>query len=203
MIFIADRPDNPNFAVLKQAILSFSPQTSVRIISSEAVLPTTETIYPLTFNLPDSLEFSAKSVYQQCENVRELQQWVEKNLEYATGEGHYWLPIVLTAKGPLYAEAIAQNNETQTYEQPFHLADVLRQPLYHLAWELLSYLNAPPAVYTLQFDWQGEEIFFDRLFPFPHESTHISLGIQQPDLLTCHGLCLTQQPILDLTIVTQ
>lgn len=203
MIFIADRPNNLNFAVLKQAILSHSPQTSVQIVPPEAVLPTTEAIYPLTFNFPDTLEFAAKSVYQQCKNVEDLRQWVEKNLEYATGEGKYWLPIVLTAKGPLYAEAIAQNESTNAYEQPFHLSDILRQPLYHLAWKLLSYLNAPPAVYTLQFNWQREEIFFDRLFPFPHESTHISLGIQQPDLLTCHGLCITQQPILDLAIVSQ
>ncbi|MEM9540060.1 MAG: hypothetical protein AAGA60_11245 [Cyanobacteria bacterium P01_E01_bin.42] len=201
MIFLTDRPDNPNFTVLKQAILSHSPQTSIQILSPDAIAPTTEAIYPLTFNVPQTLEFAAKSIYQQCQNVEVLRRWVEQNLEYATGEGNYWLPIVLTAKGPLYAEAIAWNDNTQTYEQPFHLSDVLRQPLYHLAWDLLSYLEAPPAVYTLQFNWQGEEIFFDRLFPFPHASTHISLGIQQPDLLTCHGLCITQQPILDLAIV--
>ncbi len=204
IVVIADRPitgDAPDLVALKQAILAHSPHSSVKIIPPDAIPAADDIIYPLTFNVPETLEFPAKSVYQQCQNVENLRRWVETHLEYATAEGHYWLPIVLTAKGPLYAEAIAWNEQQQTYEQPFHLSDVLRQPLYHLAYELLVHLGAPPAVYTLQFSWQGEEIFFDRLFPFPHESTQISLGVQQPDLLTCHGLCLTRQPILDLAIV--
>ena len=204
IIFIADLPitaDSPDLVALKKAILSHSPHTSLKILPATAKMPSTGSIYPLTFNYPETLEFPGKSLYQQCKNIEHLRHWVETNLEYKTAQGNHWLPIVLTAKGPLYAEAIAESVNRQAYEQPCHLSDALRQPLYHLAYELLTYLEATPTVYTLQFSYQGEEIFFDRLFPFPHESTRISLGIQKPDLFTCHGLCLTQQPILDLAIV--
>ncbi|NEO28665.1 MAG: fructosamine kinase family protein [Kamptonema sp. SIO4C4] len=106
--------------------------------------------------------------------------------------------MAVKTMGPLYGEVIQQTGDT--YQQPFHLPDEQRQPLYHLGYELLNHLNASPAVYSLQFNITGQEIIFDRIFPFPHPSSIASLGIQSPDLLTCHWLCLTQQPILDLII---
>jgi hypothetical protein len=87
-----------------------------------------------------------------------------------------------------------------SYAQPLHLPDRYRQPLYQLGQRLLGLVSASPAVYLLQFGFQGEEIVFDRLFPFPAAPAIASLGIQTPDLFECHWRCLTQQPIRDLRI---
>ncbi|MDY7013290.1 MAG: hypothetical protein SVX43_06725 [Cyanobacteriota bacterium] len=154
---------------------------------------------PLTLNVPDDLDFPARELYCACRDVAGTRRWVETKLDYRTGEGNLWLPVALTAKGPLYGEAIAK--EANTYRQPLHLSDSHRQPLYHLAYTLLEGLGASPAVYLLQFSQQGPEILFDRLYPFPAEPAIASLGVQQPDLFACHGLCLTGQPLLDLIIV--
>ncbi|MDY6783148.1 MAG: hypothetical protein SW833_11490 [Cyanobacteriota bacterium] len=154
---------------------------------------------PLTLNLPSQVNFPAKKLYRACGDVRKTREWVEKKLNYRTAEGNLWLPVALTAKGPLYGEAIAAAAET--YRQPAHLSDSNRQPLYHLAYKLLEGLGASPAVYLLQFRLEGSEILFDRLYPFPAEPAIASLGVQQPDLFACHGLCAIGQPLLDLTIV--
>ncbi len=162
---------------------------------------------PLTLALPDWLEFPAKSVYRVCQDVEGVRQQVSQ-WNYKTGDGNGWLPIVLTGKGPLYAEAIgvkgalaiASNLTAPHYFQPIHLVDVQRQSLYGLAQQLLRSLVAPPAVYLLQFGFHGETLQFDRLIPFPAAPAIASIHLQNPDLFTCHWLCLTQQPILDLTI---
>jgi len=163
---------------------------------------------PLTLALPTWLEFPAQSVYQACEDVEGLRHQVSQ-WHYKTGEGNGWLPIVLTGKGPLYAEVIGVKGESATvgsdlnaydYFQPIHLVDMQRQPLYGLAQRLLRSLMAPPSVYLLQFGFHGETLQFDRLIPFPAAPAIASISLQEPDLFACYWRCLTHQPILDITI---
>lgn len=157
-------------------------------------------------------------VYKACQDILGLRLWVEENLEYPTGAGNLWLPVVLTAKGPLYGEVIGLAEEFSTqqlsedlvlikdadkkipYRQPIHLSNALRQPLYYLSFKLLQYLSAPSAVYLVQFAIKDSEIIFDRLWPFPAAPAIASVGVQQPDLFTCHWYCLTGKPIKDLII---
>jgi len=162
---------------------------------------------PLTLDLPETLTFPAQALFSACRDVaglrRQLEAW-----QYSTGEGDFWLPIVLTAKGALYGEVIgAEKNavvestaRASSYTQPVHLSDRQRQPLYALGQRLLRSLNAPPAVYLMQFGWQDGAVCFDRLLPFPAAPAIASLTVQTPDLFACHWACLTNQPILDLVI---
>jgi hypothetical protein len=165
-----------------------------------------EIVYcPLTIELPDSFDFPAKSIFSACRNIGKTRQLVEHTLGYKTcvGDfalGHLWLPIVLTKKGPLYAEVIGEGAIPNSYEQPIDLPNRVRQSLYSLAFNLLEAISALPAVYLLQFSLRGQEIIFDRLWPFPAAPALASLRSQDPDLYTCHWYCLTDQPIVDLTI---
>jgi hypothetical protein len=160
---------------------------------------------PLTLDLPNTLQFPARNIFQACSNVTSLRQRVQQ-LGYETvggGQrlGDLYLPVVLTAKGPLYGEVISEGEATSVYQQPVDLPDNQRQPLYHLAYQLLQSLSALPAVYLLQFGYNEQNLVFDRLWPFPGVPAIASIGIQEPDLFTCHWHCLTGQPILDLTII--
>jgi len=110
--------------------------------------------------------------------------------------------------GGRYAEAISRRQDG-SYHQPFHLRDRVRQPLYQLGFNLLSNLDASPAVYLLQFDLiesltksssDHVEIRFDRLLPSPEEPAKASIGVQEPNLFDCHWLCITRSPIYDLVI---
>lgn len=142
-----------------------------------------------------------------CADLEGLRNWVNQQHGIpATDAGDFWLPIVWTARGPLYAEVIAQGEDGH-YSQPFHLSDRTKQPLYYLAYNLLSSLQAPPSLYLMQVALKDSvspsamiEILFDRLIPFPSEPAIASIGVQEPNLFTCHWLCLTNQPILDLVI---
>jgi hypothetical protein len=144
-----------------------------------------------------------------CADREGMRDWVkQKHGIAATNTGNFWLPVVWTARGPLYAEAIALQEDGR-FHQPFHLSDRAKQPLYYLAYSLLSAFQATPAVYLIQFALKGSgsseppEILFDRLIPFPAEPAIASIGVQEPNLFTCHWLCLTNQPILDLAIKNQ
>ncbi|XHX76810.1 MAG: hypothetical protein RBJ76_20580 [Stenomitos frigidus ULC029] len=168
---------------------------------------------PLTLSVPETLVFPAQALYAACRDVTGLRKQLEA-WQYTTGAGNFWLPIVLTAKGALYGEVIG-NKETDLgkgaapaetalapdYMQPVHLSDHERQPLYALGQRLLRSLNALPAVYLMQFGWQDGAVCFDRLFPFPAAPAIASLKVQTPDLFACHWACLTNQPLLDLTII--
>jgi hypothetical protein len=142
-----------------------------------------------------------------CADLEGLRSWVsQQHGVAATDAGNFWLPIVWTARGPLYAEVIVRKDDGR-YHQPFHLDDRTKQPLYYLAYNLLSSLQAPPSVYLMQIAFKVREspsatieILFDRLIPFPSEPAIASIGVQEPNLFTCHWLCLTNQPILDLVI---
>ncbi|NJR61164.1 MAG: hypothetical protein HC769_21445 [Cyanobacteria bacterium CRU_2_1] len=219
-------------AALKQAIASApTPESStveirtdaeIAIAPPQSSLAEVDIFCPLTLNLPNWL-LSDYPLYRTCRDVSGLRLWVEQTLNIPIGDGSLWLPIVLTAKGALYGEAIGErkaneqeNNEifhpssvirhpssfTSHYRQPIHLSDRLRQPLYRLGQRLLRSLAAPPAVYLLQFGVCTHQIYFDRLFPFPAAPAIASIGIQEPDLYTSHWCCITKQPILDVAICT-
>jgi hypothetical protein len=140
-----------------------------------------------------------------CDDIVGLRTWVRQHLAIESADGNFWLPVVWTARGPLYAEVISQNSD-QKYQQPFHLPDQIRQPLYDLGYKLLRHLNAIPSVYLLQFDLSSPDsltttdVLFDRLIPFPSEPAIASVGVQEPNLFDCHWLCLTNRPIYDLVI---
>jgi hypothetical protein len=153
-------------------------------------------VVPLTFDLPSDWNFPGRSVWTACQQIEALRTWVQDTAGILSGKANFWLPIVLTAKGVLYAEAIAI--QANSYRQPLHLTDRQRQPLYRFAWKLLQHLQAPPSLYLLGCSYQGQELLFDQLLPFPNEAALSS--VQQPDLLTCHWRCLSHQPILDITI---
>lgn len=173
--------------------------------SEQSSSATDALILPLTMNLPNECVGITSTIYALCRDVAEMRQRVTQ-LGYLTGQGDYWLPIVLTAKGPLFGEVVgpepAATSEATppTYYQPIHLADRQRQPLYHLGQQLLQSLSAPPATYMLQFGWQEQRPRFDRLWPFPIKPALASLAQQSPDLLVCHWRCCLGLPITDLLI---
>ncbi len=159
---------------------------------------------PLTL-VPD-VSFPRQQLYNACRDVAGLRQRVSAE-GYSVGEGNLWIPLVLTAKGPLYGEAIGQDPLTgpsgsigQSFQQPVYLSDAQRQPLYRLGRWLLTALTAPPAVYLLQAACQGDRITFDRLWPFPAAPALASQGRQSPDLFVCHWRCLIEKPVRDLQI---
>jgi hypothetical protein len=174
-----------------------------------------EIIYcPLTLCLPENLVVPFEGIIKACGDIPGLRQKLAQHIQVAVGDGCYWLPVVLTAYGPLYGEVITFKEDSNrqklpdnlmlcdlTYYQPLHLSDVLRQSLYNMAHNLLQFLLAPPATYLVQFGLEESEICFDRLWPFPTAPALASLGVQEPDLFTCHWYCLKALPILDLNII--
>ncbi len=147
---------------------------------------------------------AAKDIIATCSDLTALRNWVNQEFGFgSTNQGNFWLPIVCTARGVIYAEVITKlASNPDKYHQPYHLKDHLRQPLYRLGFRLLDYLNAGPAVYLLQFDFDdsNNSVLFDRLIPFPDKPAIASVGVQEPDLYECHLLCTTNQPIYDLVI---
>jgi hypothetical protein len=198
-----------NYLTSKEEILAFQPSDGQNFSQLPEML-----FCPLTLSLPEHLGLPFQTIIKACADVPGLRQQLAQQIQVAIGDGCFWLPVVLTAKGPLYGEIIALAEEFYekkspqnlllcdlSYYQPFHLSDALRQPLYHMAYNLLQSLSAPPATYLVQFGLQKSEICFDRLWPFPTAPALASVGVQQPDLFTCHWYCLTAKPILDLTII--
>ncbi len=189
-----------------------SETADVKVISASDLFLNAEIVgahlfCPLTLAVPETLMFPAQALYAICRDVAGLRKQLEA-WQYITGDGTFWLPIVLTAKGALYGEVIGSDQGADSvntvlasgYTQPVHLSDHLRQPLYALGQRLLRSLNASPAVYLMQFGWQDGAVCFDRLFPFPAAPAIASINVQTPDLFACHWACLTGQPLLDLII---
>lgn len=197
-----------DYLTSKEEIVGFQPSDEQKASQLPEML-----FCPLTLSLPEHLGLPLQAIIKACGDVPGLRQQLAQQLKVAIGDGCFWLPVVLTAKGPLYGEVITLAEEFYgkklpdvlvcdlTYYQPFHLSDTLRQPLYQMAYNLLQSLSAPPSTYLVQFGLQKSEIYFDRLWPFPIAPALASVGVQQPDLFTCHWYCLTTKPILDLTIV--
>jgi hypothetical protein len=183
------------------SIVSISELNSGAIDLSEAM------VCPLTLDVPSNLVFSGQDVFRFCANISAARDRVQEQLQVPSGNGNFWLPVVWTARGPLYAEAIGAEADKESgelnYFQPVHLSDVWRQQLYDLAYRLLDLVNAPPATYLMQFGFVGERICFDRLYPFPAAPAIASVGVQLPDLFVCHWYCLTGAPIYDLQISSE
>ncbi|NJK67962.1 MAG: hypothetical protein HC789_14240 [Microcoleus sp. CSU_2_2] len=194
---------------LKVAIAQSNPLSEVNIVSvselnSGTIALDGAIVCPLTLDVPENLVFPGRDVYRFCANILAVREQVQEQLQVPVGDGNFWLPVVLTAKGPLYAEAIGRDAHKHSgelsYSLPMHLSDVWRQPLYELAYRLLEVVNAPPAAYLMQFGFAGNRICFDRLWPFPAAPAIASVGVQVPDLFVCHWYCLTGVPIYDLQI---
>jgi hypothetical protein len=202
-------------SAIKQAIAADSPSIAVEVLATASLWSDTakfktrhqDYIYcPLTIQLPDWLEFPAKEIYQRCQNVERTRQWVERHLGYKTSMGDsclgdLWLPVVLTAKKTFYAEVIGEGAFPNSYQQPIEVSDTVRQSLYHLAHQLLYSLSAPASVYLLQFRLLGQEIVFDRLWPFPAAPALASLRSQQPDLFSSYWKCLSGKSIQGLRTI--
>lgn len=148
-------------------------------------------------------DWPARSLWETCAAVESLRSRVAEELQWpTTAAGDLWLPLVVTAKGPLYAEAIAHDPATGRFVQPHHLSDRDRQTAYRLAFELLTLLKLPPGVYLVQWGQDAAgETQFDRLYPFPAAPAIASLGVQSPDLLECHLRGLLSQPLRELAIL--
>ena len=175
-------------------------------LSTIAIAPNETILCPLTLDVPETLLFPGQKIYQVCRDISSMRDRVLNQFSTDTGVGNFWLPIVLTTKGPLYGEVIGleQNrlSSVPTYSMPFHFSDIWRQHLYKLAFRLLQSLSAPPATYLMQFGFEDNKIYFDRLWPFPAAPAIASVGLQFPDLFTCHWFCLTNVPIYDLQITS-
>ncbi|TAD77738.1 MAG: hypothetical protein EA001_09225 [Oscillatoriales cyanobacterium] len=162
---------------------------------------------PLSFGvLQDSrfpADWPARSLWETCADVELLRSRVARELQWPTTDGgDRWLPLVVTAKGPLYAEAIARDLDTGSFVQPHHLSDRDRQTAYRLAFELLSLLKLPPGVYLVQWGQDAAgQTQFDRLYPFPAAPAIASLAVQTPDLFECHLRGLLSQPLREVAIL--
>ena len=209
LILAGDEPGPA--ARLSAAIAQSDPLTEVNIcgvsqINSGAIADDGAIVCPLTLDVPSDLVFPGRDVFRFCADVSAARDRVAQDLLFPVGEGNFWLPVVLTAKGPLYGEAIAAESDKLSgelsYSQPLHLSDVWRSQLYELAYRLLDLLNAPPATYLMQFGFVGERICFDRLWPFPAAPAIASICVQVPDLFLCHWCCLTSKPIYDMQITS-
>ncbi len=187
---------------MRSAVQSIDPATAC-IISTNIVNVAEEALLcPLTLDISPDLEFWGQDIFDACRQTTKMQQWVTAQTGHLAGVGSYWLPIVNTGNSLLcYTAAISQAGDS--YQQTLQLNDQQQQTLYQLATQLLEQLQAPPAVYLLAFGYNGTELVFDRLWPFPAEPALATINAQQPDLFTCHWRCLTNQPILDLPIASQ
>ncbi len=183
---------------LQQTIQRLSPSLEVTIQSLTDLDLTDESwICPLTLNLPNSLAFPGQNTYYHCREVESVRHRVSE-WGYSVGEGNCWLPIVLTQKGPLYAEAIATAHPTPY--QPLHLQDTTRQTLYRLGYRLLEEIAALPGVYLLQFGGTDPPRF-DRIIPFPDTPALATVGVQEPDLFTSYWYCQLGIPLKDLIVL--
>jgi hypothetical protein len=137
---------------------------------------------PLTLDVPPTFEFWGRSIGRSCQEIERLRDLATTTTAVKVGDGgNLWLPIIWTAKAPIYGEVIGGIEEGGD-----------RQPLYRFGVRLLTELSAPPATYLMQFSQDRAEIIFDRLFPFPAIPVLGSIG-QQLDLFACHWRCITNQ----------
>jgi hypothetical protein len=186
---------------MRSAIQSIDPTTACIVTESVSSVTTDSLLCPLTLGISPDLEFWGQDIFNACRQTTKMQQWVAVEAGLSAGVGTCWLPIVNTRQGVFYAAAVSQTGDH--YQQPFHLQDQHRQPLYQLAAKLLDQLQAPPAVYLLAFGLIDGKLVFDRLLPFPAAPALASINVQQPDLFACHWRCLTNRPILELLIASQ
>ena len=210
----ADRPADPTTAWqsiaverLTAAAIAHHLDPQVVIVGASEPLPGGEDAIdcPLTLDvLTDArlpVAWAGRSIWKTCAAVDILRSRVAAELDWPSGLGDLRLPLIVTAKGPLYGEAIGLDATGQP-TQPHHLSDQERQAAYRLGFELLKWLDLSPGVYLLQwgFDRAGNA-HFDRLWPFPAPWAIASVGVQDPDLFDCHLRCLLRQPLREVAIL--
>ncbi len=212
-MYLASPATEKMVMALEAAIKTESPSTQVEVMATatlwskkaEPPKPDPDIIYcPLTIEVPNWLPFQGQKIYQDCKNVKARRQWVDKMLGYKTSIGSawlgdLWLPIAVTPTELIYGEIIGEGAFPNSYEQPISLKKSLRRPLHELAQGLLESLDAPPSLYLLQFRLKGQNIVFDRLWPFPAAPAIASLTYPHPNLFSCYWHCLTHQPLPSLT----
>ena len=212
-MYLASPATEKMVMALEKAIHADSPSTQVEVMAAatlwskkaQASHTDPDIIYcPLTIEVPSWLSFPEQKIYQDCKDVKGRRQWVDKMLGYKTSIrdswlGDLWLPIAVTPTELIYGEIIGEGAFPNSYEQPITLNKSLRRPLYDLAQGLLESLDAPSSLYLLQFRLKGQNIVFDRLWPFPAAPAIASLKYPHPNLFTCYWHCLTHQPLLSLT----
>ncbi|MFB2892062.1 hypothetical protein ACE1CI_03845 [Aerosakkonemataceae cyanobacterium BLCC-F50] len=213
---VAASPATQKMLAALQKAIAQSP-TTIKVLGknhlNSLTLPKDVVFCPLTLDLPSTFNFPQQAIFKACQNVEFFRYLISQKFGYSTRPGNFWLPVVLTQKGPIYAEAIGTASETSAalleqdllqlelnYYQPVHFSDKMRQQIYQMVYNVLKFLNASPATYLIQFGFIDKEIWFDRVFPFPAAPAIASINTQTPDLFTCHWYCLTNQPIIDLTI---
>ncbi|AGY60590.1 hypothetical protein [Gloeobacter kilaueensis] len=108
----------------------------------------------------------------------------------------FCLPLVVTARGILYGEAIGI--AADHFWQPFSLSDKERQQLYPFARSLV--VQSPPGVSLVYFKIESAAVRFEKWLPFPDWPALATLGTQEPDLFACHWRCVLGLPIVDLQI---
>lgn len=196
---------------LRSAIAVQSPETIIDTVAvaglwSDQAQQQTEMggrIYcPLTIQLPRWLDFPGQGVYQACQNIAARRQWVSETLGLplcndANWLGDHWLPIILSGDGveffPLIYEGIMPNAyEMVSWDFPPYQR--YQSGLADLARALVKELNAPPAVYLLQFSI-AQGLMFDRLWPFPAAPAIATINFSHANLYTYHWCCLNNLPL--------
>ncbi|MDJ0597853.1 MAG: hypothetical protein QNJ37_03285 [Crocosphaera sp.] len=212
-MYLASPATEKMVMALEKAIHADSPSTQVEVMAAatlwsqkaQASKADQDIIYcPLTIEVPTWLSFPGQTIYQDCKNVKGRRQWVDKMLGYKTSIGDswlgdLWLPIAVTPTELIYGEIIGEGAFPNSYEQPISLNKSLRRSLHDLAQGLLESLDAPTSLYLLQFSLKGQNIVFDRLWPFPAAPAIASLSYPHPNLFSCYWHCLTHQPLPSLT----
>ncbi len=198
---------------LEAAIKADSPSTQVEVMATatlwsknaQSPKPDPDVIYcPLTIEVPHWLSWTGQKIYQDCKDVKGRRQWVDRMLGYKTSIrdswlGDLWLPIAVTPRELIYGEIIGEGAFPNSYEQPISLKNSLSHPLHELAQGLLESLDAPPSLYLLQFRLKGQNIVFDRLWPFPAAPAIASLTDPHSNLFSWYWQCLTNQSLPTLT----
>ncbi|MFB2834514.1 hypothetical protein [Floridanema evergladense] len=199
---VAASPATAKMVAALQKAIAQSP-ASIKILGKNDLnslkLPKDVVFCPLSLGLPSNFDFPQQAIFKACQNVEFFRYLISQKFGYITRLGNFWLPVVLTQKGPVYAEAIGLQQELNYY-QPVHFSDKMRQQIYQMGYNILKFLNASSATYLIQFGFIDKEIWFDRVLPFPAAPAIASINTQTPDLFTCHWYCLTNQPIIDITI---
>ncbi|WP_218081845.1 hypothetical protein [Anthocerotibacter panamensis] len=110
-----------------------------------------------------------------------------------------YLPVVWTARGPLYAEAIGVRGEFLI--QPWDLPDAARQVLYGFAQQVL---RGHPVwgVYLIALVPGPEKMLVKGFEPMPSPIALVSTLVQKPDLFQAHLYCLQGWPLVELQIHT-
>ncbi|WP_287129840.1 hypothetical protein [Candidatus Cyanaurora vandensis] len=106
-----------------------------------------------------------------------------------------YLPIIWTARGPLYGEAIARCGDF--YIQPWDLSDSERQGYYQLARATLGD-QTPAGVYLLTFEPKQGQTVAVGFTAMPTDAALVSVVVQQPDLFLCHCYAAAGLPVVEV-----